>query len=65
MVRPLIQLDFEEFLSQIITYKKDCMLRDRSDSKRLFTIPDAEEALVIPIIKINNLCYIRKKITAL
>ena len=61
MVRPLIQLDFEELLSQIITYKKDCMLRDRSDSKRLFTIPDTEEALVIPIIKINNLCYIRKK----
>ena len=39
-VRPLIQVDFEELLSQIITYKKDCMLRDKLDSKRLFTVPD-------------------------
>ena len=28
---------------------------------RLFTIPDVEDTSVVPIIKIKNLCYIRKK----
>ena len=61
IVRPLIQVNFEELLSQIITYKKDCMLRDKLDSKRLFTVPDTEDTTIVPVIKIKNLCYIRKK----
>ena len=62
ITRPLIQIDFEELLSQIMTYKRDCVLRDQLASKRLFTIPDALDTLVVPIIKIKNLCHIRKKI---
>jgi len=61
ITRPLIQIDFEELLSQIITYKSDCVLRDQLASKRLFTIPDVEDTSVVPIIKTKNLCYIRKK----
>ena len=55
IVRPLIQVDFEELLSQIITYKKDCMLRDKLDSKRLSTVPDTEDTSIVPVIKIKNL----------
>ena len=61
IVRPLIQVDFEELLSQIITYKKDCVLRDKLDSKRLSRVPDTEDTSIVPVIKIKNLCYIRKK----
>ena len=61
IVRPLIQVDFEDLISQIMTYKRDCVLRDQSASRRLFTIPDTEDTSIVPVIKIKNLCYIRKK----
>lgn len=60
LARPLIQFDFEDLISQIITYKRDCVLRDQSASRRLFTIPDTEDTSIVPVIKIKNLCYIRK-----
>ena len=61
IVKPLIQVDFEELLSQIITHKKDSQLKDQLVSKKIFAIPDTEDISIVPVIKIKNLSYIRKK----
>ena len=61
LIRPFLQHDFENILSQIKKYKKDCESRIRAESKKTFIIPETEHTLSIPVIQAKELCYVREK----